>query len=185
MIAGDDPENGGRSHADPCRDRNELPRHAGRSQGEPTAHPPTGRGGCRGDEAEAARFRSERRRVDARFDREQALAGTVRYLTERRRSSTHDLAVVSYHMGIGNLAGVVRAYTGRDADPSTQPSATPTSTTRASTSTPRRSSIDRPGSGSVVRRRFADVLLASPGGARNHASVPRRPWPTRAARRAA
>jgi hypothetical protein len=32
----------------------------------------------RGDEAEAARFRSERRRVDARFDPERALAGTVR-----------------------------------------------------------------------------------------------------------
>ena len=35
----------------------------------------------RGDEAEADRLRSERRRVDARFDPEQALAGTVRYLT--------------------------------------------------------------------------------------------------------
>src|SRR5207344_1186839 len=36
----------------------------------------------RGDEAEAARLRSERRGVDARFDPGQALAGTVRYLTE-------------------------------------------------------------------------------------------------------
>jgi transglycosylase-like protein with SLT domain len=72
----------------------------------------------RGDEEEAARLRSERRRVDARFDPEQALAGTVRYLTEAKKVfGREDLAVVSYHMGIGNLAGVVRAYTGRDQDP--------------------------------------------------------------------
>lgn len=72
----------------------------------------------RGDEEEAARYRSERRRVDVRFDPEQALAGTVRYLTEAMRVfGRDDLAVVSYHMGIGNLASVVRAYTGRDEDP--------------------------------------------------------------------
>ena len=68
----------------------------------------------RGDEAEADRLRSERRRVDARFDPEQALAGTVRYLTEAKKVfGRDDLAVVSYHMGIGNLASAVRAYTGR------------------------------------------------------------------------
>ena len=68
----------------------------------------------RGDEAEADRLRSERRGVDARFDPEQALAGTVRYLTEAKKVfGRDDLAVVSYHMGIGNLASVVRAYTGR------------------------------------------------------------------------
>ncbi len=72
----------------------------------------------RGDKAEAARLRSERRRVDPRFDPEQALAGTVRYLTEAKKVfGRDDLAVVSYHMGIGNLAGVVRAYTARDDDP--------------------------------------------------------------------
>jgi hypothetical protein len=71
----------------------------------------------RGDEAEAARYRSERRRVDARFDPEQALAGTVRYLTEAKKVfGRDDLGVVSYHMGIGNLASVVRAYTDRDED---------------------------------------------------------------------
>jgi hypothetical protein len=71
----------------------------------------------RGDQAEAARFRAERRRVDARFDPEQALAGTVRYLTEAKNAfGRDDLAVVSYHMGIGNLADVVRAYTGRGED---------------------------------------------------------------------
>ena len=56
--------------------------------------------------------------MDARFDPEQALAGTVRYLTEAKKVfGRDDLAVVSYHMGIGNLAAVVRAYTGRDEDP--------------------------------------------------------------------
>ena len=72
----------------------------------------------RGDEAEAARLRSERRGVDARFDPGQALAGTVRYLTEAKKVfGRDDLAIVSYHMGIGNLAGVVRAYTGGDDAP--------------------------------------------------------------------
>ena len=55
--------------------------------------------------------------MDARFDPEQALAGTVRYLTEANKVfGREDLAVVSYHMGIGNLASVVRAYTGRQDD---------------------------------------------------------------------
>ena len=49
--------------------------------------------------------------VDARFDPEQALAGTVRYLTAAREQlGREDLAVVSYHMGIGNLSNVLRAY---------------------------------------------------------------------------
>ena len=69
----------------------------------------------RGDEVEADRLRSERRRVDARFDPEQALAGTVRYLTEAKEVlGRDDLAVVSYHMGIGNLTSAVRAYTGQE-----------------------------------------------------------------------
>jgi hypothetical protein len=72
----------------------------------------------RGDAAEAARLRSERRQVDARFDPEQALTGTVRYLTEANKVfGRDDLAVVSYHMGIGNLSDVVRAYTAREDDP--------------------------------------------------------------------
>ena len=71
----------------------------------------------RGDHVEAARLRSERRRVDERFDPEEALAGTVRYLTEAKKVfGRDDLAVVSYHMGIGNLSDVVRAYAARDDD---------------------------------------------------------------------
>jgi hypothetical protein len=72
----------------------------------------------RGNRQTVARLRAERRRVDARFDPEQALAGTVRYLTEaRRRFGRDDLAVVSYHMGIGNLESVLRRYSGRSGAP--------------------------------------------------------------------
>ena len=72
----------------------------------------------KGASATAARLRAERRDVDQRFDPGQALAGTVRYLTEAERVfGRDDLAVVSYHMGIGNLAGVLRAYAGSSDDP--------------------------------------------------------------------
>jgi hypothetical protein len=74
---------------------------------------------ARGDGAAAERLRERRRAIDARFDPEQALAGTVRYLTTARDElGRDDLAVVSYHMGIGNLTGVLRAYAdvGTDTD---------------------------------------------------------------------
>jgi hypothetical protein len=67
----------------------------------------------RGNGARAERLRERRRAIDARFDPEQALAGTVRYLTTARaRLGRDDLAVVSYHMGIGNLTNVLLAYAG-------------------------------------------------------------------------
>jgi len=67
----------------------------------------------RGDEHAVARLQDGRRRIDARFDPAQALAGTVRYLTTAGdRFGRDDLAVVSYHMGIGNLEGVLRSYAG-------------------------------------------------------------------------
>jgi hypothetical protein len=72
---------------------------------------------ARDDNAAAVRLQSERRRVDERFDPAPALAGTVRYLTEARHHfGRDDLAVVSYHMGIGNLEGVLRAYSNRSTD---------------------------------------------------------------------
>jgi hypothetical protein len=72
----------------------------------------------RGDASAVLRLQSERRRVDERFDPAHALAGTVRYLSEARRHfGRDDLALVSYHMGIGNLEGVLRAYSGRKSDP--------------------------------------------------------------------
>jgi len=66
-----------------------------------------------GDAHELLRLEGERRRVDARFDPAEALAGSVRYLTQAREHfGRDDLAVVSYHMGIGNLENVLRAYSG-------------------------------------------------------------------------
>jgi hypothetical protein len=65
----------------------------------------------RGERAAVERLRRQRRRVDARFDPRLALTGSVRYLRlARRRFGRDDLAVISYHMGIGNLEGVLRAY---------------------------------------------------------------------------
>ena len=72
----------------------------------------------RGDLQEVRRLQAQRRRVDARFDPAEALAGSVRYLTQAREHfGRDDLAVVSYHMGIGNLENVLRAYTGDDDRP--------------------------------------------------------------------
>jgi hypothetical protein len=59
----------------------------------------------------AERLTAERARIDERFDPEAALAGAVRYLTEARaRFGSDELAVVSYHMGIGNLENVISTY---------------------------------------------------------------------------
>lgn len=67
----------------------------------------------RGNMAVAERLRERRRTIDTRFDPAQALAGTVRYLTSARdQLGRDDLAAVSYHMGIGNLSNVLRAYAG-------------------------------------------------------------------------
>lgn len=69
----------------------------------------------RGSEQRAARLRAERARVDHRFDPDRALAGTVRYLTfAMDRLDSEELAFVSYHMGVGNLEGVLDAYGERD-----------------------------------------------------------------------
>ncbi|MDP2711814.1 MAG: hypothetical protein Q8O56_11405, partial [Solirubrobacteraceae bacterium] len=52
-----------------------------------------------------------RRRLDERFDPPKALAATARYLLIARDAlGRDDLAVVSYHMGIGNLQNVLRDY---------------------------------------------------------------------------
>jgi hypothetical protein len=70
-----------------------------------------GRALRRGRLLELQRLRVKRRAVDDRFDPAKALAGTARYLTIAKRAlGRDDLAFVSYHMGIGNLQGVLRAY---------------------------------------------------------------------------
>jgi hypothetical protein len=63
------------------------------------------------EEAEAERARKARVQVDPRFDPAQALDGMGRYLAiAEERFGREDLAVTSYHMGIGNLENVIAAY---------------------------------------------------------------------------
>jgi hypothetical protein len=70
----------------------------------------------RGRPKRAAALERRRARVDQRVDPRAALAATARYLAmARKRFGREDLAFVSYHMGMGNLEGVLRAYSG-DAD---------------------------------------------------------------------
>ena len=60
---------------------------------------------------QADRIRAQRARVDERFDPAKALAATGRYLKQAKDEfGRDDLAVVSYHMGIGNLQNVLGAY---------------------------------------------------------------------------
>jgi transglycosylase-like protein with SLT domain/uncharacterized protein DUF5715 len=64
-----------------------------------------------GDSALVRRLSERRRRIDERFDPPKALAATARYLTiARDELGRADLAVVSYHMGIGNLQNALRDY---------------------------------------------------------------------------
>ena len=72
----------------------------------------------RRDRAAIRRLRAARRRVDERFDPAKALAGAGRYLAlARERFGRDDLAIVSYHMGIGNLETALRAYAEEPDDP--------------------------------------------------------------------
>jgi hypothetical protein len=57
------------------------------------------------------RLKARRRRIDQRFDPVASLQATARYLTIAKRTlGRDDLAVASYHMGIGNVQSVLRAY---------------------------------------------------------------------------
>jgi hypothetical protein len=57
------------------------------------------------------KLQAARRKVDPRFDPAEALAATTRYLEfARGKLGRDDLAVVSYHMGVGNLQSVEAAY---------------------------------------------------------------------------
>ncbi len=77
-----------------------------------------GRAAAAGDEERVDRLVAERAEIDRRFDPEQALAGAVRYLeTALGRFGQEDLAVESYHMGIGNLENVIRAFTADESTP--------------------------------------------------------------------
>lgn len=64
-----------------------------------------------GNAGRAHRLEARRGAVDQRFAPSHALAGMVRYLTKARGHVPRtDLAVTSYHMGIGNLQTALRAY---------------------------------------------------------------------------
>jgi hypothetical protein len=59
------------------------------------------------------RLERQRALIDPRFDPRQALAATVRYLVLAEQSfARSDLALESYHMGMGNLKSVLAAYDG-------------------------------------------------------------------------
>jgi hypothetical protein len=63
------------------------------------------------------RLRAERRAIDERFDPDEALAGSGRYLRiAEEKFASEELAFVSYHMGMGNLEGVLEAYAGGPTD---------------------------------------------------------------------
>jgi hypothetical protein len=65
----------------------------------------------RGQARRAQRLRAQRRRVDERFDPRKALAGTAHYLAfARGKLRRDDLAIASYHMGVGNLRQALSLY---------------------------------------------------------------------------
>ena len=58
-----------------------------------------------------ARLKAQRRRVDERFDPRKALEATTRYLEfAQGQLGRDDLAIESYHMGVGNLQRALKAY---------------------------------------------------------------------------
>jgi hypothetical protein len=65
--------------------------------------------------ARIARLKAQRRRVDERFDPRKALEATTRYLEfAQGQLGRDDLAVESYHMGVGNLQRALKAYGASD-----------------------------------------------------------------------
>lgn len=65
----------------------------------------------RGRPREVERLRAKRRRVDERFDPIASLDGAARYLAiAQEHLGREDLAVASYHMGIGNLQTALELY---------------------------------------------------------------------------
>ena len=60
---------------------------------------------------ETEQLQQQRAAIDQRFDPEAAIEGAATYLDiARKRFGDLQLAIASYHMGIGNLESVLRAY---------------------------------------------------------------------------
>ncbi len=74
-----------------------------------------------GEAGRMTQLQKQRASVDDRFNPRKALAATVRYLLlAEQHFGRNDLAVESYHMGIGNLQNVLDAYDGGSAVPYVQ-----------------------------------------------------------------
>ena len=73
----------------------------------------------RGQTARVERLRAARRRVDERYDPQKAIEAAARYLTfaEGELDGSEELAVVSYHMGVGNLQNVRERFGADDDTP--------------------------------------------------------------------
>jgi soluble lytic murein transglycosylase-like protein len=70
-----------------------------------------------GNKRQVRRLEAARRRADERFDPARSLAAAGRYLAlARQKFGREDLAVASYHMGMGNLETVLRRYAGGATD---------------------------------------------------------------------
>ncbi|HEY1508375.1 MAG TPA: hypothetical protein VGF93_05200 [Solirubrobacteraceae bacterium] len=66
-----------------------------------------------GRPGQVARLQRQRAKIDDRFNERLALVATVRYLRlAEQRFGRQDLAIESYHMGIGNLQNVLHDYDG-------------------------------------------------------------------------
>ncbi|MBJ7331078.1 MAG: transglycosylase SLT domain-containing protein [Solirubrobacteraceae bacterium] len=69
----------------------------------------------RGDAEGVRTLEARRRVVDQRFDPPRALQGAVKYLEfARKELGRDDLAMASYHAGVGNIQNVLKAYDGGD-----------------------------------------------------------------------
>src|SRR6195952_1151335 len=65
--------------------------------------------------ARIGKLKAQRRRVDERFDPRKALEATTRYLEfAQGQLGRDDLAIESYHMGVGNLQNALKAYGSKD-----------------------------------------------------------------------
>ncbi len=76
---------------------------------------------ARASAAKGRRLEKQRRKVDQRFDPAQAIGGAAIYLSlAKKKFGRDDLAVATYHMGMGNLDTVLSRYRsqGGDDDPS-------------------------------------------------------------------
>ena len=132
----------------------------------------------RGDKV--ARLEAARRRVDQRFDpARRSRPPPATCCSPKARLGREDLAFVAYHMGVGNLEGVLRDATAsrgrRHEGPYAQVyfDSTPVA--------PRR----RLPAARRVRRRLLQLPVEGPRGGRDHAPLPRRPRRARPPGRAA